>query len=196
MAILDDFHPHIACYMSIRTGDWNLCIASIKTMATRFVLSGAVNYIWWVMRHLADITIYPPEIKERLDALSRPSVTVNVTTQKSSCTRAESQEILEMMIDMYAKLDSEVDEAGVIEEEGPSTKKFLQTTAGLLRTLGGKLVNKIEHITFPSRRKRVTEDQNEKEMNSMRDDIIDFKQYTCSRFDELHRDRSSLSSFH
>ena len=73
----------------------------------------------------------------------------NITKRKSTCTQAESQEILEM-INMYAKLslDSEVEEAGVIEEEGPSTKEFHQTTAALLRTLGGKLVGKIDQITF------------------------------------------------
>ena len=68
MTALDDFHPYIACYISIRTGDWKLRIASIKMMATRFVLSGAVNYKWWVMRHLADVKTYPKGIKDRLEA--------------------------------------------------------------------------------------------------------------------------------
>ena len=41
----------------------------------------------------------------------------NITKRKSTCTQAESQEILEM-IDMYAKLslDSEVEEAGVSQD--------------------------------------------------------------------------------
>ena len=122
----------------------------------------------------------------------------NVTTRRSTQTRAESQEILEM-IDMYSKLslDVEIDESDEpcdSEEENPSTKEFLQTTSALLRTLGEKLVEKIDQITFLQEENVFLKTSMKMEMNSVKDDIIDFKQYMCAKFDKLHNERTSSSS--
>ena len=119
----------------------------------------------------------------------------NVTKRRSTQTTAESQEILEM-IDMYSKLslDVEVDESGgpcVIEEENPSTKEFLQITTTLLRTLGEKLVEKLDQITFLEEENVLLKTSMKTEMSCMRDEIIDFKKYMCAK---VLKERSSSSS--
>ena len=52
---IEDFQAYLAVYIAIRTSDWTLRNAGIKSMATRFVRSGATLYQWLVLRHLADL---------------------------------------------------------------------------------------------------------------------------------------------
>ena len=64
--MLKDFHAYYAMFIAIKIGNWSLRIASLKMM-TRFVRSGAHNYNWLVLRHLADVDSYPDSILKHLE---------------------------------------------------------------------------------------------------------------------------------
>ena len=127
----------------------------------------------------------------------------NVTTRRTTHTTAESKEILEM-IEMYSKLSLDNDmvensddtSLSGIEEEGPSTKEFLQTTSALLRTLGEKLVEKIDQITFLQEENVLLKTTMKMEINSIKEENEIFQQDMCTRFHEVIKstNKRSLSS--
>ena len=127
----------------------------------------------------------------------------NVTTRRSTHTTAESKEILEM-IEMYSKLSLDNDmvensddtSLSGIEEESPTTKEFLQTTSALLRTLGEKLVEKIDQITFLQEENVLLKTTMKMEINSIKEENEIFQQEMCTRFHEVIKstNKRSMSS--
>ena len=119
----------------------------------------------------------------------------NVTTRRTS--RAESKDILEM-IDMYSKLslDCDLEDDGAEEEENPSTKEFVQTTTILLKTLGEKLVEKIDHITFLQEENILLKTTMKMEMNEVKDNNDRFYDFISAKVDRLNEKFDNEKTVH
>ena len=65
--MLKDFHAYYAMFITIKTGNLSLRIASLKMMTKRFVWSGMHNYKWLVLWHLANVHSYPDSILKCLE---------------------------------------------------------------------------------------------------------------------------------
>ena len=96
---------------------------------------------------------------------------------------------------MYSKLslDEDVD-LEFAEEESPSTKEFLHTTSALLRTLGERLVEKIDQISFLQEENILLKTTMKTEMKEMKDENACFKQYICRRFEQLNEEINNVNS--
>ena len=70
--ILEDCLP----YLSIRSGNWNLQLASLKQMAALFTAYSQMTYQKLIPRHIAELLRTPPEV---LSSLQRGGFAISLT---------------------------------------------------------------------------------------------------------------------
>lgn len=74
--ILEDCLPYVGLFISIRSGNWNLRLASLKQMAALFTAFDRTTYQRLIPRHIAELLRAPPEV---LSSLQKGGFAVSLT---------------------------------------------------------------------------------------------------------------------
>ena len=91
--IFEDCLPYVGLYVSLRSGNWNLRLASLKQMAALFTAYDRTMYQKLIPRHLAELLQAPPEV---LSCLQKGGFAVSIyqvkytTNLVQSCHRVDS----------------------------------------------------------------------------------------------------------
>jgi hypothetical protein len=74
--IIEDCLPYVGLFISIRSGNWNLRLASLKQMAALFTAYDRMTYQKLIPRHIAELLRAPPEV---LSSLQKGGFAVSLT---------------------------------------------------------------------------------------------------------------------
>lgn len=89
--ILEDCLPYVGLFISMRSGNWNLRLASLKQMAALFTAYDRTTYQKLIPRHIAELLRAPPEVLASLQnggfAVSLTGMTIAFKTNTHSIAK-------------------------------------------------------------------------------------------------------------
>ena len=65
-------HCYVTLYLTIRSSNWNLCLASLKRMAPSFAAFDHDTYEWIIPRHLAGVKHFPIHVLTETSTYHEP----------------------------------------------------------------------------------------------------------------------------